>query len=193
MTLTKDMILDVAEQVFRRFGPSKTSVVDVARALNLSHGNLYRFFSSKTALREAVTERWSQQILVPLNDILEQPFDSSITRLRTWLETLIYIKHEKANEDPELFRLYAAVTEERGASVERHFNELVRQIKVIVESGIDSKEFLAGDPTQIATGILIATSRFHHPAHFRDWKSSFMKDQVDNVCNIVLRGIVNPD
>ena len=44
--------------MLRRFGPAKTTVVDVARALDVSHGSVYRHFPSKAALRDAVTERW---------------------------------------------------------------------------------------------------------------------------------------
>ncbi|MGV2788298.1 TetR family transcriptional regulator, partial [Clostridium perfringens] len=64
--LTKEAILDAAEQTLRRYGPDKTSVVDVAKALQVSHGSLYRHFPSKAALREAVTERWLQRIADPL-------------------------------------------------------------------------------------------------------------------------------
>jgi len=70
LPLSKEQIMDTAEQVLRRFGPDKTSVLDVARALQVSHGTLYRHFSSKAALREAVTERWlTRSIAAPLADI----------------------------------------------------------------------------------------------------------------------------
>ena len=35
--------------------PAKATVVDVARALGVSHGSVYRHFPTKAALREAVT------------------------------------------------------------------------------------------------------------------------------------------
>ena len=54
-SLTPDRILDAAEETLTRFGPAKTTVVDVARALGVSHGSVYRHFASKAALRDAVT------------------------------------------------------------------------------------------------------------------------------------------
>ena len=69
--LTKEAILDAAEQTLRRYGPDKTSVVDVAKALQVSHGSLYRHFPSKAALREAVTERWAARIADPLQKIAD--------------------------------------------------------------------------------------------------------------------------
>ncbi|MFC7510822.1 TetR/AcrR family transcriptional regulator [Streptomyces thermocarboxydus] len=56
-TLTAERILEATE-VLRRHGPAKATVVDVARALGVSHGSVYRHFRTKAALREAVTKRW---------------------------------------------------------------------------------------------------------------------------------------
>jgi AcrR family transcriptional regulator len=40
--------------------------VDVAQALGVSHGVVYRHFPSKAALRDAVTERWLTRLVAPL-------------------------------------------------------------------------------------------------------------------------------
>ena len=49
--LTFERILEAAEDVLRR-QPAKATVVDVARALEVSHGSVYRHFPSKAALRD---------------------------------------------------------------------------------------------------------------------------------------------
>ena len=49
--LDEDSILAATEDVLRRYGPSKATVLDVARALGVSHASVYRHFPSKTALR----------------------------------------------------------------------------------------------------------------------------------------------
>ncbi len=51
--LTPDRILDAAEDVLRRYGPAKATVVDVARALGVSHGSVYRHFPSKAEIRQS--------------------------------------------------------------------------------------------------------------------------------------------
>ena len=60
-----------AEDVLRRYGPSKATVVDVARALGVSHGSVYRHFPSKAALRDAVTECWLARISGPLDAVAQ--------------------------------------------------------------------------------------------------------------------------
>src|SRR5260370_496301 len=51
--LTPDRILDAAEDVLRRYGPAKATVVDVARALGVSHRSVYRHFPSKAEIRQS--------------------------------------------------------------------------------------------------------------------------------------------
>src|ERR687897_3168684 len=92
--LTRDKILEAAEEVLRRFGPSKTTVVDVARALGVSHGSVYRHFPSKAALRDAVAERWLSGVSKPLAAIAAAD-GPAIPRLRSWLDALIAAKRRK--------------------------------------------------------------------------------------------------
>jgi AcrR family transcriptional regulator len=58
--------------LLRRHGLAKTTVVDVARALGMSHANVYRHFTSKAALRAAVAERWLKAISDPLDAFVHE-------------------------------------------------------------------------------------------------------------------------
>ncbi|WP_274649307.1 TetR family transcriptional regulator [Paenibacillus humicola] len=188
--LSREHIMDAAEQVLRRFGPDKTSVVDVARALQVSHGTLYRHFGSKAELREAVTERWlTRSIAEPLAEIAGGTDGSFASRLRLWLETLIGSKRTFAGEDPEMFAMYAAVTADASGMIESHVNRLIGQIAGILEGGIRSGEFKAVDSPDTARAIFFATSRFHHPAHFREWTAERTDADFDAVWKLLLGGI----
>lgn len=134
LPLSKENILDAAEQVLRRFGPDKTSVVDVARVLKVSHGTLYRHFSSKAALRESVTERWlHQNILAPLKDVTEQFDGNAKEQLRLWLDTLIRSKRSYAVDDSEMFAMYASVALEAVDMITQHVDQLIGQLARILE------------------------------------------------------------
>src|SRR5271154_1863981 len=100
--LTTQRILTAAEDVLRRFGPDKATVVDVARALGVSHGSVYRHFESKAALRDAVMQRWLARVSAPLAAIAAGK-GSATRRLRRWFDALIALKHGKVRDDPELF------------------------------------------------------------------------------------------
>jgi len=47
-------------------------VVDVARALDVGHGTVYRHFPSEAALRDPVTERWLDRVSTPPEEIVRQ-------------------------------------------------------------------------------------------------------------------------
>jgi AcrR family transcriptional regulator len=190
LPLSKENILDAAEQVLRRFGPDKTSVVDVARVLKVSHGTLYRHFSSKSALREAVTERWlHQNIVAPLKEVTEQFDGTAKAQLRLWLDTLIRSKRTYAVEDSEMFAMYASVTLEAVNMITVHVDQLIGQIACIIEKGIQTKEFRAVNLETTARAIFNATSRFHHPAHAKDWQSLTIDQEFSSVWDLMLSGI----
>ncbi|MGD6816388.1 TetR family transcriptional regulator [Metabacillus sp. 84] len=188
--LTRETILDTAEQVLRRFGPEKTSVVDVARALKISHGTIYRHFPSKASLREAVAERWLHAIIQPLQGVLKK--DGSATeRLLKWVQTLIHIKHSLVKEDPELFAMYTALAEESVDVISAHISELVSQMVPFIQDGMANQEFKSADAKETAKGIFIATAKFHHPAHAKEWASPDIEEEFKLVWKVILSGIVN--
>ncbi|MEK5253922.1 TetR family transcriptional regulator [Paenibacillus sp. FSL F4-0125] len=190
LPLSKENILDAAEQVLRRFGPDKTSVVDVARVLKVSHGTLYRHFSSKSALREAVTERWLHyNILDPLKVITEQFDGTAKEQLRLWLDTLIRSKRTYAVDDSEMFAMYASVTLEAVDMITQHVDQLIEQITRIIEKGIQTEEFRALESRVTARAIFNATSRFHHPAHAKEWLAAKIDQEFNAVWDLILFGI----
>lgn len=187
--LTPERILDAAEEVLRRYGLAKATVVDVARFLEVSHGTIYRHFPSKAALRDAVAERWLHRVSTPLAAITQEQ-GSSVERLHRWFEQLITLKRQKVLSDPELFATYSAIAQEARGVVQAHVDELVKQVTAIVESGISSKEFRVTDPHVVAKAVLQATVRFHHPAHASEWSDPDIDTDFAQVWRLVIAGLV---
>ncbi len=158
-------ILDAAEAALRRYGVEKTNVVDIARALGMSHGNIYRYFPSKQALINAVAMRWLEAVTSPLKAIADDPSRPAAERLAVWFDTLRTIKRRKVRDDPELFRLHREVTGQSPGAVEEHVGTLVGQIEKMIVEGMAAKEFSRRLDAKAAAGAFLhATSPFHHPA-----------------------------
>jgi AcrR family transcriptional regulator len=166
--LTPERILDTAEEVLRRYGPAKATVVDVARALGVSHGSVYRHFDSKAALRDAVTERWLARVSAPLAEIATSS-EPAPQRLRRWLDALIAVKRRKVLDDPELFATYHAIVDDAREVVAAHVAALTGQIERIIADGVAAGTFAPVDPKDAAAAIFDATARFHNPAHAAEW------------------------
>jgi AcrR family transcriptional regulator len=187
--LTPERILDAAEEVLRRYGPAKATVVDVARFLEVSHGTIYRHFSSKAALRDAVAERWLHRVSAPLAVIADEQ-GSAVERMHRWFGQLMTLKRQKVLDDPEMFATYSAIAEEARGVVQAHVDELVRQLEQIVESGIASLEFKVADSHAAAKAIFDATIRFHHPAHAPEWSNPEINTDFSQVWRLILAGLV---
>lgn len=186
--LTRDRILDTAEEVLRRYGPAKTTVVDVARALDVSHGTIYRHFPTKAALRDAVAERWLARVSAPLADIAEAE-GSAEDRLQRWLRGLAETKRRKVFDDPELFATYHALAEQARGVVDAHVQELIGQLRRILEDGVREGRFRTEDPAAAAHTVFDATMRFHHPAHSSEWQSSGIDARFESVVAFVLAAL----
>ena len=135
VVLTPERILEVTEDVLRRYGLAKATVVDVARALDVSHGSVYRHFPSKASLREAVAKRWLDRLSAPLLKIAEASGPAP-ARLENWLRTMFSIKHKRLGDDPEMFATYLALAREACKSVSCHKDCLVDQIALILSDGV---------------------------------------------------------
>jgi AcrR family transcriptional regulator len=186
--LTPERILEAAEEALRRFGPAKANVVDVARALDVSHGSVYRHFPSKAALRDAVLARWLHRVAVPLAAIASAG-EPAPQRLRRWLDTLIATKRSKTLDDPELFATYSALAAESRAPITAHVDELVGQLATIIADGMAAGDFAAGDPETAARAVFDATARFHNPAHAASWDEPGIDDAFEGVYALVLGGL----
>lgn len=190
-TLTAERILEATEEVLRRYGPAKATVVDVARVLGVSHGSVYRHFRTKAALREAVTKRWLDRTTQALAGVAAEDGEAE-ARLREWLRVLFEAKRRKAGLDPELFATYSVLTGENGEAVNAHIAELVGQLTRIVRDGMAAGVFREADPAVTARAVFQATGRFHDPAHAREWERPGVEDDFEAVVDLLLRGLRGP-
>jgi AcrR family transcriptional regulator len=189
--LTADRILDAAEEVLRRYGPQKTTVVDVARALDVSHGTIYRHYPSKQALRDAVTRRWLHRVAVPLQAIAEERGPAA-ARLRRWFDALIAFKRRKLLDEPELFATYHALAEDAREVIREHVVELVGQLARVIRDGVAEGAFRTVDPDAAAWAVFRATASFHHPVHAPEWRDPGINAAFEGVWQLLLEGLRAP-
>ncbi|MEW2284589.1 TetR family transcriptional regulator [Streptomyces sp. NPDC047841] len=192
-TLTAERILEATEEVLRRHGPAKATVVDVARALGVSHGSVYRHFRTKAALREAVTKRWLDRTSQRLAGIAGADDRSPEQRLRDWLAALFAAKRHKAGDDPELFATYTVLAGELGGVVREHIADLTGQLTRIIAAGAEAGVFRVSDPATAARAVFHATGRFHDPGYAREWTDPGIDEEFEAVVDLLVRGLRTAD
>jgi AcrR family transcriptional regulator len=186
--LTRDRIVAAAEDVLRRFGPAKATVVDVARALGVSHAAVYRHVATKAELRYLVVGRWTEATMPPLRAIASGPGPAP-QRLRRMIDALIAVKRRRAADDPELFAAYRTLSADAQSIVAAHIEELVGLATMVIRSGVKEGTFRAVDPVAAGRAVLFATSRFHHPAHAAEWVYPAIDAAYNDVWQLLMNGL----
>ena len=183
-------VLNTAEALLRRHGLDKLNVIDVARAMNMSHGNVYRHFPSKAALRAAVIHRWLERVSDQMEAIARKhaPADQ---RLVEWLKTLAVIKQRKVSEDAELLAAAVKVVGDMPEVQDQHADTLIRQLAAVLQAGLaDGTLPGVGDFQSTSTAILNATTRFHHPVLVASGGSpSDQMEGLDGVISLIMSGL----
>ena len=140
-------------------GLAKATVVDVARALDVSHGSVYRHFPSKASLRQAVAKRWLDRANAPLQKIAEDLGPCAGPAREAGCAPCSTIKYKKVCEDPEMFATYLTLAQEACEAVKAHKERLVDQVAHILADGVKQGAFQVADVKVIrARGV-----RRHHP------------------------------
>jgi AcrR family transcriptional regulator len=180
--------VSTAEDVIRRFGPHKATVSDVARALGVSHAAVYRHVATKAELRDLVVGRWAEATMPPLRAIVALP-DPAPQRLRRLFDALIAVKRRRAADDPELFAAYRTLAVDAQSVAAAHVDELVELAAGVIRSGVEEGTFRTVDPVTVGRALLVATSRFHHPAHASEWLNPAIDAAFDDVWQLLMDGL----
>ena len=188
--LTRDRILETAEEVVRRFGPGKATVLDVARALGVSHAAVYRHFGSKAELRQAVVGRWIEAVMPPLRAVAADRAIPAVLRLRAFVEALAAVKRQRAAADPELFAAYRTLAADAGPVAAAHVDELIGLMAGIIAAAVADGSFAKVDPARAARAVLFATSRFHHPVHAAEWADPAVVATFADVWRLIMVGLM---
>ncbi|MEU6726671.1 TetR family transcriptional regulator [Nonomuraea wenchangensis] len=190
--LDADSILAATEEILRRHGPDKATVVDVARALGVSHAAVYKHFASKQALREAVTRRWLDHNRDTLAVLAADRTVPPVRRLRAWLHAVLAVKQAKIREDPELFAAYGILAAAHSTVATDHVADLLGQLAAIIADGAADGSLRTDDAEATARVVFNATAKFNHLAHAAEWQNPGIDAELDEVCTLLLEGLQAP-
>jgi len=186
--LALDKILATAEDVIRRFGPAKATVVDVARALGVSHTAVHKHVGSKAELRDMVLGRWLESTMPPLRAIVAERGPAP-KRLRKLIDALIAVKRRRSADDPELFTAYRTLAADAKSVIAAHVEEMIGLVAKIIASGVEEGTFRKVDPMAMGRAVLVATSKFHHPAHAAEWGDPAINAAYEDVWQLLMDGL----
>ena len=171
---TRARIMDTAEALFRRLGFAKTAVADIASELKMSPANVYRFFSSKNAIIEAICQR----CLAELEDrawAVARSRGSAAERIeRLVLEILSYHKENLLTEQGVNDMVLAAIELSWGA-IRAHKEHMRMVFESILREGVEAGEFEPINSRETSRLLMISLVHFCHPVLV----AQYLQDQED--------------
>jgi AcrR family transcriptional regulator len=137
---TRQRILDVAEEQFRRVGYAKTAVADIAEALGMSSANIYRYFASKAAMNEAICARILDESHAMMAETVAEsiPADAKLHKLIIGLH---HFNRDRYMGEKRMHDMVQAAMDENWASIEAHLTHVVETFAGIIAEGIASGVF----------------------------------------------------
>lgn len=186
--LTRNVVLDAAEKELIKYGWSRTTLVSIAKSLDVSHAALYSYFRSKAALRDAILERWLLKYSDQLEKISGKDGETAVI-LQDWFLCLFQLKQKELLENEELFTLNSSLVQQKNAVIQKHEERLVRQLEKVINQGIERNEIEKQDSLFLAHTIFGLLSPFYHPAFSERWKEEKINEEFQKSWEIVARGI----
>jgi AcrR family transcriptional regulator len=161
--LSASTILESAKVQVRRFGESKTNVMDVARALGVSHAALYRFYRSKSAMMDAIVQEAmddEERLAAEHVDIEGPPAE----RLMAMLLDLHRHKRERFVGDREVHDLYRRIVVERADMIAAYADRITSLVAGLIEKAVLRGEWKVDDISVAAGVVRDAVMVYVHPA-----------------------------
>lgn len=161
--LSAATVLDAAAAQVRRFGEGKTNMVDIGRALGVSHAALYRFYPSKSAVMDAIVlegMRDEEELAAAWLDA-DGP---AAERLEGMALDLHRRKARRFAADREIHDLHRRILVERPDMIEDYARRITALLARLIAQGVERGEWRVSDVAAAAGVARDALTVYVHPS-----------------------------
>ena len=185
----KEKALDAMIEQMKLVGFERVRLSEIAKSLDVSHAALYSHFADKSALFDAVTERWLTRFDREQEFLCTQksPGDAR-ARLIEWFVRLHQMKVMKVKLEPELFKAFNYSAIGARAFIAEHMATMRRQLSTIVRQ-MAEENTIRNDVDSVVTVLFEGTNGFHHPAMVATHISEERQELLVSVLNAMLDGL----
>lgn len=189
--LNRETILQIAQDIFSKYGYKKTTLDDIANAVRKGKSSLYYYFNSKEDLFQAVIAKEVDILKQALEKVVFRSMDPE-EKLREYILTKLATFRDLAN-------LYNALENDVTAIgfideiKERNEKDEIRMIKRILIEGVRREKFHIDDLNLTAIGITTAIKGLEMPLSSGTYGSFDIEMSVDNIVRIICYGIMKRD
>ena len=191
----KIQILNVSREIFARFGFSKSTMDDIARAMGMKKGSLYYYYKSKEDIIRDVIRFESEHFLKALKEEM-----SGLRTIRRKVHFFLQFRLERFKQAFNLHRMSIQAFLEVKPMVlslyKDYFEKEVAMLAGIIKAGIKEGQFVQLPVKRVARALLTYSDAIHfqelqkNPAvSISGVDYEFIKKEVQFLTDIVLNGI----
>ena len=186
----RKQVLETARRIFQRKGYAKTTMMDIAKALNKSKSTLYYYFKSKEDIFAAIVQDISEQLQNELMKVIKSKADT-----KTLLKRYIIKRMEYSNKIAKLYNLVRYQTMDIYNLIQKYrrsFDEFeILALKNILIRGIENDELRINyeelDP--IVYGLASAIKGLEIP-FFIESKYTLFKERLNVLLDLLFYGLL---
>ena len=151
----RNQILDGAGLAFGQYGYKKTTLADIVRESGVARATVYKYFSTKEEVFQAVIEREIADILRTVRAAVEEE-TNTYDRLRA----AVFVHSSAIKDKVNVFRLtmkaFCDVIGRTHTNAENMATEIIRLYTWILEEGVKAKEISVADVETTAWSMALA-------------------------------------
>jgi AcrR family transcriptional regulator len=184
----RTQIVDAATDYFTRYGYTKTTVSDLAKAIGFSKAYIYKFFDSKQAIGEVICANRLGEMMRAV-DAAVAAGTSASDRFRRMSRAFVDVGTTLFFEDRKLYDIAATGASEAWPSVQAYERYIEELIAKIVREGREAGEFERKTPLdETANAICLVMKPYINPLLLQ-YNLDGAQDATVHLSNLVLRSL----
>ena len=146
----RSQIVAAATEHFSRYGYEKTTVSDLAKAIEFSKAYIYKFFESKQAIGEMICANCLQEIETEVSAAVAQT-DQPPEKLRRMFKVITEASLRLFSQDRKLYEIAASAATENWQSVVAYEERIQKLLQEVLQAGRQSGDFERKTPLDETT------------------------------------------
>lgn len=190
MTTRRQRILDAAERLLQHYGPSKTTVSDIAREARVGVGTVYLEFANKNAIVQHLALSRHEAVLTTMREAAArpEPFPARLAGVfNARLDAFLRLALGGAHASDLMHCTLNAAIGASYATFQHHERALLTELLTqAAQAGV----FDVPNPERTASSLLRVYASFSPPWIFKSPEDTLRQDLAD-LHNLVLRGLLS--
>ncbi|NWH09065.1 MAG: TetR/AcrR family transcriptional regulator [Alphaproteobacteria bacterium] len=183
-------ILEAARKRFVHYGYGKTTMAEIAADLNMSPGNLYRYFPGKADIAEAIADESAEENFRVLREIVRTNGGKVREKLLAMFERELELTFHKLDKDRRIYEMAEFIRRERPHYINKHLATERQLLVDVLDEGLKSGEFaFTQDPAFVAEMLQSAMLKFRYPQLWSALPMQALKRELAGVFELLVDGI----